>query len=285
MARIENEFLAVEVDGFGAELRSVIEKSTEREWLWQGDAKWWNKRAPHLFPFIGVTKGGQYEHEGLIYPMTKHGFARDMDFELTTVEKTQLIYTLKSSDKTLKMYPFEFTLQIGYELRGKKLLVSHNVINNDTKTMYFSLGGHPAFNTNLLEESWALSFEREEILETFEIDTATGLIGKEKKRIFNEGGVVKLSPDLFKNDALVFEKLESSYVDLLGPQRAHLRFNFEAFPFMAFWSPMGPFICLEPWFGMADHVDHTGKLTDKYGVVSLEPNQVFEATYTIEIGF
>ena len=65
----------------GAELKSLIKG--DREYMWCADPKYWARTAPVLFPFVGAVNNGEYIYNGEKYPMGQHGFARDMDFELS----------------------------------------------------------------------------------------------------------------------------------------------------------------------------------------------------------
>lgn len=42
----------------------------------------------------------------------------------------------------MENYPFTFRLEVGYQLKGTEVTVLWNVINTDTKEMYFSIGAH-----------------------------------------------------------------------------------------------------------------------------------------------
>jgi galactose mutarotase-like enzyme len=299
MYLLENEHLQIAVSENGAELQSLFDKQQKKEWLWQADAQWWRKKAPILFPFIGALKNGEYQHEGKTYQMSKHGFARDMVFECELPCDTKdtlfcvtdmlpyadaLTFVLASTPETLKIYPFEFVLKITYQLEGASLVVKNEVINQGLKPMFFSLGGHPAFNCPMDSEDWRLSFEAPEVLETYCIDLKNGLILPDKKSLPSCGKPLNLSSVLFEDDALVFENLNSKWVTLEGPTPTQqLRFHFEGFPLFAVWSPKGPFVCLEPWFGMADFTTSTGLLEEKYGVQRLEAGAVFKCQYRIEL--
>lgn len=296
---LENEHLKIAVSQKGAELQSLFDKQQNKEWLWQADAQWWGKKAPVLFPFVGALKNGEYQHEGKTYAMSKHGFARDMIFECESSSDIDdssfadtaaishadaLTFTLASTPETLKIYPFDFVLKICYQLEGKSLVVKHEVINQGAQPMFFSLGGHPAFNCPMDAEDWRLSFEAPELLETYCIDLKNGLILPDKKDLPSCGKSLKLSSELFEEDALVFEHLNSRWLTLEGPTpKEQLRFHFEGFPLFAVWSPKAPFVCLEPWFGMADFTTGTGLLEEKYGVHRLEAGAVFKCQYKIEL--
>jgi galactose mutarotase-like enzyme len=63
-----------------------------------------------------------------------------------------------------------------------------------------------------------------------------------------------------------------------------LKVSFEGFRYMGIWSTKGAdFVCIEPWCGIADTVDATGKLEEKEGIQSLNPGEVFNRTFIIEV--
>ena len=54
--------------------------------------------------------------------------------------------------------------------------------------------------------------------------------------------------------------------------------DYGKFPFIAFWSkPAAPFVCIEPWFGISDFEDCSGKLEEKTGILKLNKNESFTA--------
>ena len=95
---LENEKLRVEIDSFGAEIKSVISKADQREYMWCGDKKYWARTSPVLFPFVGSLKNKEYVAKGKTYPMGQHGFARDMEHELLRQSDDTIWFSLKSND-------------------------------------------------------------------------------------------------------------------------------------------------------------------------------------------
>lgn len=293
---LENDCLRVVISSVGAELQSIHSKRTEREWLWQGDVNYWGKRSPLLFPFVGTCKGGIYTHDHVAYEMPRHGFARDMTFDVKNHDDGHhsVCYELKSNQVTLERYPFEFVLEVSYRIEGNRLDVGFKIKNMTAEGMYFSIGGHPAFNADMENEAWTLTFsEDEKELELIPIDLSTGLL--ECKTVSWESRVVDrsvmdghtsflLKKRIFNEDALVFSHLTSQYTDLKSNHLDEgLRFHHGQFPFMAFWSPHAPFVCMEPWFGHADYQDHDGVLAHKADTVVLESGGIFDACYSVEL--
>ena len=57
-------------------------------------------------------------------------------------------------------------------------------------------------------------------------------------------------------------------------------------PYVGIWSPYpttGDFVCIEPWWGIADNVNATGKLEEKMGITDLQPQS--ESSQSFEISF
>ena len=279
---LSNDRLSIKVALKGAELQSLLDLKNNREWLWQGDETYWGKRSPVLFPFVGAVKEGVYKYCDQSYPMTKHGFARDRDFLLESRSENHLTFLLKSDEATLSIYPFRFEFRITYQLHQNKLTIIYEVSNQSHHEMIFSIGGHPAFNCPMDREKWQLEFEEAEHLETFLINEKNGLIKGNKKSLPVNGKPLVLSGELFKKDALIFDHLESHYVDLAGPApEDRIRFEIGKFPLLAFWSPEAPFLCIEPWFGMADKETSSGHLEHKPGTVTLVPDTAFKTAYSV----
>lgn len=284
MQEIKNEFLRIQVNSKGGELQSLYDLKNNKEWLWQGDSTYWGKRAPLLFPFVGAVKNGSYKYCNQPYAMTKHGFARDMEFELESYSENHLTYLLKSDEKTLNIYPFRFELRTIYSLKDNKLTIEYEVVNQNHHEMIFSIGGHPAFNCPMDQEKWQLAFENEEHLETLLINLENGLIKANKKGLPTNGKPMVLTSELFSEDALIFDHLESQFVDLTGPSpEDRIRFEIGNFPLLALWTPKASFICIEPWFGMADKETASGDLENKPGTVTLVPNTSFKTAYSVMI--
>jgi galactose mutarotase-like enzyme len=155
--------------------------------------------------------------------------------------------------------------------------------------MYFSVGGHPAFKCPVFEdetyEDYTLEFERIENSKTQLINMENGLISSGTKTVFNNSNQIPLKHGLFNNDALVFKDLKSKKVTLKSHNKGTvLSVSFDDFPFLGIWAkPTGDYVCIEPWLGVADNEATNQNLKEKEGIIPLEPNKTFKATYSIEI--
>lgn len=288
MHTLENEWLKVSVNDWGAELCSIYDKKAEREVIWTADPAFWNRHAPVLFPFVGKVTGGFYTYDGQKYPMGQHGFARDREFLFVKQDETEICHRLVSDEISKKIYPFDFELEIVHKLEGKCVTVEWKVLNPGTKTLYFSIGGHPGF---CVEENVGsrLVFEGQTSLKRVAIDPKTeGVDIEHPESIVLEDGVYQVKADTFDRDALIFDQEQVKQVSLEkanGTRLVTLRCS-EALS-VGIWSPVGkqaPFICLEPWIGRCDNSGFTGELKDKFDVQSLEAGKSFHTSYELLIG-
>ncbi|MGC6431572.1 MAG: aldose 1-epimerase family protein [Jejuia sp.] len=290
MYQLQNEKLIIGVKQTGAELCRIASSKNKTEFMWDANPDVWGSYAPNLFPIIGALKDNSYVFEGETYQLPKHGLIRNNSYvELHKQTENQLIFKLIANENTLKQYPFKFEFYVIYTLIDNSLKVTYEVKNKDHKTMYFSVGGHPAFKCPVFEnESYSdyhLKFEKSETAERYMMDMVSGLMTSETKHVFEHADSLPLNGTLFNEDALVFKDLESRKITLNSKTHGEiLSFQFDGFPYFGIWAkPNGNFVCLEPWLGIADHVNTNQQLIDKEGILKLEAGENFEIAYTIEI--
>ena len=278
---ISNSNLTAKINPLGAELCS-LKDSKGKEYIWEGNSAFWGKHSPILFPIVGTLKNNSYHYNGTEYQMSRHGFAREMEFKLVTQSENSATFSIQSTEETLKKYPFNFELQICYTLNEKILNIEYKVINNGKSQMPFSIGAHPAFSLVGSFENYSISFNQEEPLEYYLLEN--DLISNKTKKLDVEHQKTSLNYALFENDALIFKTLKSNSLTILENSKSLLRVNFEGFPSLGIWTKKNaPFLCIEPWFGFSDTEDNFGDLFQKEGILILEENEKFKSKFNIEI--
>ncbi|KAF0241065.1 MAG: aldose 1-epimerase family protein [Sediminibacterium sp.] len=288
MIHLENNHVSITVNPKGAELQSIYCKDTALEYLWSGDAAFWGKKSPVLFPIVGGLKNNTYKHNGTAYQLGRHGFARDMEFTLTAKEKDSISFTLNTNDNTLQQYPFLFHFVITYSLHKNVLTCTYQVTNVDIQPLFFSVGAHPAFKVPLVEgtsfEDYYLLFNAKESAGKWPL-TPDGLIDTKPVPFFNNNNRIELNKPLFYGDALVFKGLQSTSIALQSNQTKHgFTFSYSNFPFMGIWSAKNAdFVCIEPWCGIADSVDANGELRKKEGIHLLTPGEVMSRSWSVTL--
>lgn len=284
---IENEKLIATIAEDGAELISLKAKETGLEYIWQGDPKFWGRHAPVLFPFVGRLKDDSYSYQGKTYPMGQHGFARDQVFEVIEKGPQMVSLSLKSSKESKEIYPFDFELVLTYTLDDADIIVGYQVENTGAEEMLFSIGGHPAFNIPLEESlsftDYYLAFEPK--IDRVQLPLEGPFVDLEHKTLGQTSVDVDLKRELFEKDALIYETPGKTEIAFKTDKSSHsLHLKYDDIPFVGIWSPYGteaPFVCIEPWWGIADKVGSNGNLVDKFAVNRLIPQKLFKTSYTI----
>ena len=280
MITIKNEFLTVCVNSLGAELSSVKDNLSQKEYLWQGNPAVWNGQAPLLFPITGRLLNDSYTHNGKKYSLPKHGFARKSAFTLMRSKPNLAVFGLFDNEKTREVYPFRFYLGAEYRLEGKKLIVTHTIQNKDTCTMHFSFGAHPAFNINIGD---SVVFSEKEKLTTLLTNEYGYVVGE--KTLAENSDTVVIDAHIFDADALFFRAMKSTSAKIVTAEGEEvLQMTYGRVPYLGLWAkPGAPYVCIEPWFGICDNENVSGVLKEKPAIVSLEPQREFVFTYQIEI--
>lgn len=288
MKTISNKQLTIQVSPHGAELCSIV--ANGKEYLWQADPAFWKRHSPVLFPIVGSVWENEYRNEGIPYTLTQHGFARDMEFTLISEKEDEVRYRLVSNEETLHKYPFSFCLEIGYRIQGKKIEVMWEVKNSGEKDMYFQIGAHPAFYWPEFDASNSergfFGFDKENGLKYILISEKGCADPSTEYSLELTDGLLPLDTHTFDKDALILENEQVRKVTLYNKEKqAYLSLHFNA-PVVGLWSPPAknaPFVCIEPWYGRCDRAHYTGEYKDKDWMQHLQPEEIFQGGYTIEI--
>lgn len=279
---LSNSELTAIINHHGAELISLKSNATGKEYIWEGNPDFWGKHSPILFPIVGTLKNNSFTYNYKNYQLPRHGFARDMVFELVNQTETEAVFSLKSSEATHKMYPFDFELQLSYILKDSELKLTYKVISTDSETIYYSIGGHPALALPGNFEDYSLGFETNESLLSYQLEN--DLLSDTTIQIPLKNNQLPLEYALFEKDALIFKYLKSKQIQILQNNIPILNFKLPDFPNFGIWTKRNaPFICLEPWVGYSDLVNATGTIKDKEGIQKLEANASATYSFSIEI--
>lgn len=288
--KLENEILSVEIAEHGAELTRIFNKKTQEEVLWEADAKYWKRHAPVLFPNVGKTYKNTVKIKDVQYPTVQHGFARDHEFQCRYVDEKKAEFLLTSTDETKKVYPYDFQLIITYILDENRINVKWEVKNPSDETIYFTIGGHPAFRFGKPEEKkedYILRFPGKEKLSYVLIDLreeAVDPTAVSELKLKQE--CCPVTEQLFEKDALIFDHTQIEEVWLCRKNGTpYVGVKAKGFPSFGIWSVKdAPFVCLEPWMGRCDNVGFDQELSQKENVNSVEAGESFEKEYQIIIG-
>ena len=285
---LENKQLIAEIKTKGAELCRLFSKSFKKEIIWNGNPIFWARHAPVLFPIVGKVKNNEYEVNGVKYQLGQHGFARDLNFEIIQQKQNECTLQLKSSPESLTKYPYPFHFQTTFTLTETGIKTTYQIENIGESDLHFSLGAHPAFNCPFSEATdlsdYKITFPQTENSDIL-ILAKSGLISNERSEFLKNDNQFPLSEKLFENDALIFDDLKSTSLNIESEkEKMKLAISWKNFPHLGIWKPLNaPFICIEPWQGMADKENHDGIFENKFGIICLQKNKVHEANYSVQV--
>lgn len=288
--KLENGYLLVEISEEGAELTRIYDKKRGTEILWEADPLYWKRHSPILFPNVGKTYQNTVRIQGIQYPTSQHGFARDNTFTCIKSKEDTVTYLLHSNEETKEVYPFDFELYISYTLIEKTIEVQWMVKNPSDEPIYFTIGGHPAFRFAEeadKKEDYCLRFPEKDSLKYILINPESGTAAAD--HVFElklEDGIYPLTEEMFANDALVFDDGQIEEVWICHKDgRPYVGMHCEDFPNFGIWSVKdAPFVCLEPWAGRCDNHGFEGDISEKPGINRVDGQDEFRKEYQIVVG-
>ena len=278
--------LQVEVNPLGAQL-SVLRDRGGRDWLWDGDPSIWAGRAPILFPTVGEVAGGSYRVGEKSYRLGRHGFARGKLFEVVTTTAARATFRLKADPATLEIYPFQFELEVRFEVSGPELSVTASVHNLGSADMPASVGFHPAFRWPLpfgrARAAHYIEFEHDEPAPIRRLNSA-GLLSPVPHPTPVIGKRLTLEDGLFQPDVVIFDQFRSHKLIYGAQDGPHLEVAYPDATYLGIWTkPGAPFVCIEPWRGIADPEGFTGDFTTKPGVFPVPPGGTGSINMTLTL--
>lgn len=294
---LENEYIKIEVESLGAQQKSLVDKKSCQELLWEGNPDYWSEVSPLLFPFVGKCRKYEYSYCGKSYPMIQHGFAKDMEFQLEYQGKDRLILYIEDTPETYENYPFHFRLEVEYGLEERSVLVEWRVHNRGKEIMPFSIGGHPGFicptqadqaqgkNRTACSLRLIGAEGREQIEKLCVGDD--GLLNGETSVLKLNQGILPVTEHLFDQDALLLCRQEITAIGICDSSgQEYVRMESDT-PVWGIWSMPdngASYVCLENWFGVCDRFDYAGSLEERPLTNFVKPDEIWKKRYRIVLG-
>ncbi len=283
---IQNEYIQLTVDTYGAEMRSVKNANGE-EMLWQPCEGYWDRQAIPLFPWTGPLKEGYFEVDGTRYEYGIHGFAKDFDHAVRSHEADVLVLELCANEATRAIFPFAFSFISTYRLVGHAVHHTMTVKNTGSTNLQFGLGYHPGFlvpfDAAHQTSDYEVRFDRVENPMILTEKPSGSLLGA-VRYLGNNMTHLPLENGMFdKQGSHCLVNLASEYVGIYEKDSGrNIRLNVKDFPYTLLWSNNTvaadelKFLCIEPWHSIPSSDTDSPLWEDKASAAILAPDEVFE---------
>lgn len=300
------EGLKLVVSDFGAEMQSMTYGGIE--YLWQGDPKYWTKHAPVLFPYVGRLYQGKYKIGDHEYELGCHGFASKVSFEAEQTASDVLTFTLRDNEETLAQYPFHFQFQVIYKVTGQTVSITYRVSNtagtgasgaNDPAqaiesltngTLYFAVGGHPAFNVPLKADipfdHYYLMFKEKASPDQVITDDSVLITGEQRRFLLEDERALNLHHDIFDNDAITLTHVCDTVTLQTDDDSRAVTVHFPQLPYFGIWHKNksdAPYVCIEPWTCLPGREGVIEDLRYRNDMIRLPKGGSWETEWTISV--
>jgi len=287
----EENGLRIVVSRLGAELISLARVNESGEWtgfLYRDNdistpAQGWANHATVMGYYLHRLKDGHSFYRGREIKGGNHGFLRSKTWHFagTSLQGSgaSLEYRITPNDFSAEEYPLKVSVNLTYSIDANKVDVLFEFRNEEPElTAHVSFGLHPGFAAASLE--------------TFHLQMPRGLyrryfspgnfLSGETRDIEFAGGEMPFSktelPGSIILKLLDIPRPQFSYVD--PPSGRWVTLDLTGVPYLTLWSDGGPFVCIEPCWGLTDH-NQQRAFENKEGIQTIAPGSVLRASFSM----
>jgi galactose mutarotase-like enzyme len=285
----ETNGLRLIVSRLGAELISVARRNARGDWIGflnrdneiGPPEKGWANHATVMGYYLHRIKNERTLYRGQEIRGGTHSFLRGKIWHRVESDRdSELTYRITPEDFSAIEYPLKVSLDLTYRIEAERVSVSFQFRNSEPElTAHVGFGLHPGFA--------ATSFE------SFHLQMPAGLY----RRHFSPGNYLSGETEdiQFAGGEMPFEreKLAGSYILELvdvpertftfsDPPSGHtVVLDLSGVPYLTLWSDGGPFLCVEPCWGLTDHHDQRA-FEDKEGIQKIPAGQELAASFSFK---
>ena len=286
----EENGLRIVVSRLGAELISVARINEAGKWtgfLYRDDdlsspPQGWANHSTVMGYYLHRLKNGRSLYRGSEIKGGNHGFLRSKIWRLVKSlpdESASLKYRITPDNFSSDEYPLKVSLDLTYKLEGEKLVVLFEFQNHEPElAAHVAFGLHPGFGATSFE-SFRLQMPRGLYRRYFSPDN---YLSGETREIEFRGGEMPF-PKSELPGSIILElvdvpRRQFSYVD--PPSGRWVTFDLSGVPYLTLWSDGGPFLCVEPCWGLTDHHEQRA-FEDKQGIQAIAASGELRASFSI----
>ena len=285
----EENGLRIIVSRLGAELISLARRDKSGEWigfLYRDNditkpSQGWANHATVMGYFLHRLRDGHSLYRGQEIKGGTHSFLRTKTWRLVRnrIENGVLMYRITPEDFSTIEYPLKVSLDLTYTIDVNSVRIAFDFKNDEPNLIaHVGFGLHPGFAATSFE-SFHLQMPAGKYRRHFSPDN---YLSGETEDVNFGGGEMPFAKDKLPG-SYILELIDVPdrqlvYVD--PPSRRSVTLDLTGVPYLTLWSDGGPFLCLEPCWGLTDHHQQRA-FEDKEGIQTIPPGKQLGASFVM----
>jgi galactose mutarotase-like enzyme len=286
----EENGLRIVVSRVGAELVSLARINEDGKWTGflyrDGDlsapSQGWANHATVMGYYLHRLKNGRSLYRGRELKGGNHGFLRSKTWgliEASVDNNASLKYQITPEDFSASEYPLKVGVDLTYNIANNKVSVIFEFQNHEPElAAHVAFGLHPGFAATSFE-SFRLQMPRGYYRRYF---SPGNLLSGETRDFEFSGGEMPFArdelPGSFILEFIDVPRRQFSYVD--PPSGRWMTLDLTGVPYLTLWSDGGPFLCIEPCWGLTDHHEQRA-FENKEGIQIIPPRGELRACFSM----
>jgi galactose mutarotase-like enzyme len=285
----EENGLRIIVSRLGAELISLARANEAGEWIGflyrdndlTAPVQGWANHATVMGYYLHRLKDGRSVYRGQEIKGGTHSFLRSKTWHFveSRIDNRSLTYRITPQDFSATEYPLKVSLDLTYKIDMSKVSVEF-AFQNDEKELsaHVGFGLHPGFAATSFE-AFRLQIPRGCYRRHF---SPGNYLSGETRDIDFPGGEMPFPRDQLSGSYILelvdVPRREFSYVD--PPSGRWVVLDLTGVPYLTLWSDGGPFLCIEPCWGLTDHQEQRA-FEEKEGIQTIPPRGELRASFAM----
>ena len=286
----EENGLRIIVSRLGAELVSLARINEGGIWtgfLYRDDdlsapSQGWANHATVMGYYLHRLRNGRSLYRGRELKGGNHGFLRSKTWRLiepSVDNNASLKYQITPEDFSASEYPLKVGVDLTYKIDNNKVTALFEFQNREPElAAHVAFGLHPGFAATSFE-SFRLQMPRGCYRRYF---SPGNLLSAETRDFEFSGGEMPFArnelPGSFILELVDVPRRQFSYVD--PPSGRWVTLDLSGVPYLTLWSDGGPFLCIEPCWGLTDHHEQRA-FENKQGIQIIPARGELRASFSM----
>jgi galactose mutarotase-like enzyme len=287
----EENGLRIIVSRVGAELISLARMDDAGKWtgfLYRDDdlstpVRGWANHATVMGYYLHRLKDGHSFYRGKEIKGGTHGFLRSKAWRLAGFSDeggaASFKYRITPEDFSAVEYPLKVSVELTYKIESNTVSVAFEFRNHEPElTAHVEFGLHPGFAATAFD-SFRLQMPRGCYRRYF---SPCNYLSGETRDIEFPGGEMPFArtelPGSIILELVNVPRRRFAYVD--PPSGRWVNLDLSGVPYVTLWSDSGPFLCVEPCWGLTDHHDQRA-FENKQGIQTIPAGGELRASFSM----